>query len=171
LTPRGNCLLRVIQHLVRARPRHTLHVTRHTSHVTSHVACHSLTPGACHAWLARGGRGNSSAAGAVADSHDEVILQQCGIGVVEIRRTGSLLSFAAPKFLRHEPLSPSDLDRIHRGLNLTPDDIVASHWIDNGPGWRGIVLKSDAHVRALSVDGGWVASCLLLKLFSSFILF
>ncbi len=75
-------------------------------------------------------------------------------GIVEIRRSGSLLSFAAPKFLRHEPLSVSDLDRICRGLNITSDDIVASHWIDNGPGWRGIVLKSDAQVRSLSVDAG-----------------
>ena len=102
-------------------------------------------------------------------SYDEVIRQECGLGIIEIRRSGSLLSFAAPKFLRHEPLSPTDLDRIYRGLNLSPEDIVASHWIDNGPGWRGIVLKSDAKVRALVVDGGWAP--LHMKLFPSDLLF
>ena len=75
-------------------------------------------------------------------------------GIVDIRRCGGLLSFAAPKFLRHGPLSPDDLQRICRGLSLSPHDIAASHWIDNGPGWRGIVLRSDAQLRALSVDAG-----------------
>ena len=37
---------------------------------------------------------------------------------------------------------------------MSPHDIVASHWIDNGPGWRGILLKSDAQVRSLTVDSG-----------------
>ena len=73
---------------------------------------------------------------------------------MDIRRRGVLLSFAAPKFLRHEPLSPDDLDRICSGLSLSPHDIAASHWIDNGPGWRGIVLRSDTQLRALNVDPG-----------------
>jgi hypothetical protein len=67
-----------------------------------------------------------------------------------------MLSFAAPKFLRHEPLPPSDLNRICQGLHITPQDIVASHWIDNGPGWRGVVLKSDVKLRSLTVDAGFV---------------
>jgi predicted PhzF superfamily epimerase YddE/YHI9 len=67
-----------------------------------------------------------------------------------------LLSFAAPAFLRHGPLPACDLERICRGLRLSPQDIVASNWIDNGPGWRGIVLKSDTQLRSLSVDAGSV---------------
>lgn len=131
-----------------------------------------LHPGACHAWLARGGRGDTDDA---AGASEEIIRQECGIGklllkstsyqhvafefllhagIIEIRRCGRLLSFAAPKFLRHEPLPPCDLERICRGLSLSPHDIVASHWIDNGPGWRGILLKSDAQVRSLTVDSG-----------------
>ncbi len=86
-------------------------------------------------------------------------------GIVEIKRRGPLLSFAAPKFLRHEPLAPSDLDRICRGLHLSPDDIAASHWIDNGPGWRGVVLKSGALLRSLAVDAGALKYFLFLFVF------
>ncbi|MFM8353234.1 MAG: PhzF family phenazine biosynthesis protein, partial [Actinomycetales bacterium] len=43
------------------------------------------TLGTCHAWLEAGGQ---------AQSH--TIVQQCGAGLVRIRSTGAVLSFAAP---------------------------------------------------------------------------
>jgi predicted PhzF superfamily epimerase YddE/YHI9 len=50
------------------------------------------------------------------------------------------MAFAAPPMVRHEPVAHADLDRAMRLLGLTDGDVVASHWIDNGPGWMGLQL-------------------------------
>ena len=61
---------------------------------------------------------------------------------MRIRRDTGLLSFAAPALLRTGPLEPEVLARTVRGLGLLPDEVVASQWIDNGPGWLGLLLRS-----------------------------
>ena len=53
------------------------------------------TLGTCHAWLEAGG---------VPKSQD--VVQECGVGLVHIRREGPRLSFAAPP-LRRAPMSSS----------------------------------------------------------------
>src|SRR5512139_1987101 len=52
------------------------------------------TLGSCHAWLAGGG----------VPRRDGEVVQQCGVGLVRIRRDGARLAFAAPKQLRSGPL-------------------------------------------------------------------
>jgi PhzF family phenazine biosynthesis protein len=99
------------------------------------------TLGSCHAWLAAGGvpRG------------DEVV-QECGVGLVRIRRDDGRLAFAAPPLRRAGPVEPALLARIAAGLGLAPERITASNWVDNGPGWVAVMLGSRAEVLALRPD-------------------
>lgn len=99
------------------------------------------TLGTCHAWLEAGGQPQS-----------HTIVQQCGAGLVRIRSTGAVLSFAAPPLRRSGPLQPSELARITAGLGLQPSDIVEHQWCDNGPGWQAVLLESADQVLALKPD-------------------
>lgn len=99
------------------------------------------TLGSCHVWLSSGG---------VPKGRD--IVQECGAGLVRIRRSADRLSFSAPKLLRAGPLEPDILAKVAKGLRLTPDAIVASNWADNGPGWVAVLLRSRADVLAVQPD-------------------
>jgi len=97
------------------------------------------TLGTCHVWLAAGGIAKGSE-----------IVQECGLGLVHIRRTPERLSFVAPKLIRSGPIETEVLARAIRGLDLPPDAIMASNWVDNGSGWLAIMLRSRDEVLALS---------------------
>lgn len=102
------------------------------------------TLGACAAWLDAGGV-----------PHDpEIIVQECGSGLVSIKRTADGLAFAAPPMLRHEPIADDELQRALDALGLDVEDLVASHWIDNGPGWLGLLLNDAERVRAIGAPIG-----------------
>ena len=100
------------------------------------------TLGSCHAWLEAGGK-----------PRGEHIVQECGVGRVRIRRDGERLAFAAPPLKKTGPLSDDDVALIARGLGVARSDIVAHAWCDNGPNWRGVLLKSAEQVLALRPDG------------------
>jgi PhzF family phenazine biosynthesis protein len=104
------------------------------------------TLGSCHAWLQAGGR----------PAGDEVV-QECGVGLVRIRRDGDRLAFAAPPLRRGGPLSEDDLALVTRGLGIGRQDIVHHAWCDNGPGWRGVMLGSAEQVLALRADAAVLA--------------
>ena len=99
------------------------------------------TLGSCHAWLEAGGvpRG-------------ERVVQECGVGLVKLRRDGQRLAFAAPPLIRSGPLDESDLALIARGLGVARSDITAHAWCDNGPNWRGVMLRSAEQVLTLKPD-------------------
>ena len=99
------------------------------------------TLGSCHAWLASGGQPKG-----------EVVVQQCEVGLVNVRRDGARLAFAAPPLLRTGLLDETKLAQIRAGLGLQPDDIVAHQWVDNGPGWCAVLLASAEQVLALKPD-------------------
>jgi PhzF family phenazine biosynthesis protein len=99
------------------------------------------TLGSCHVWLAAGGKPNG----------DEVV-QECEIGLVRIRRGAGRLSFAAPEMRRSGPVETDILAQLVAGLHLPPDEIVASNWVDNGPGWVAVLLRSRAEVLAVRPD-------------------
>lgn len=101
------------------------------------------TLGTCHAWLAARG-----------DPHRELVVQQCGVGLVTLRRdqTTGALSFRAPDRQRSGPLDDAALDAIVRGLRIGHADIVDHQWCDNGPPWRTVMLRSAADVLALEPD-------------------
>ena len=104
------------------------------------------TLGSCHAWLQAGGR-----------PRGEYVVQECGIGLVKIKRDEARLAFAAPPLLRSGPLSTQDVALIARGLRIPQDDIVAHAWCDNGPKWRGVMLRSAEQVLALQPDAAVLA--------------
>jgi len=99
------------------------------------------TLGSCHAWLEAGGR-----------PRGEHVVQECGIGLVRLRRDGARLAFAAPPLLRGGPLDEEDVVLIARGLGIGRDDVVDHAWCDNGPHWRGVMLRSAEQVLALEPD-------------------
>lgn len=95
------------------------------------------TLGTCHAWL---------------ESRDggDTVVQECGAGLVRIRRIDGVLAFAAPPILRYEPASEETIDEIAASLRIARDEIVAAQWVDNGPGWVAALLRSPEAVRALA---------------------
>lgn len=90
------------------------------------------TLGTCHAWLAAGGVPNG----------DEVV-QECGVGLVRIRRgNDGSLSFAAPPLRRSGPLADEELRLLISGLGLAEKDVMDHQWCDNGPAWESLLLAS-----------------------------
>jgi PhzF family phenazine biosynthesis protein len=105
------------------------------------------TLGSAHAWLGAGGEPGSPGR----------LVQECGIGLVELRGERDRWSFRAPGFLRSGPVSDDDLAGVLRALRLEPARVQAAEWIDNGPGWLGLVLDSADTVLALRPDFGELA--------------
>lgn len=99
------------------------------------------TLGSCHVWLSAGGTPKGSE-----------VVQECGAGLIRIRRGDGRLSFAAPKLLRAGPVEPDILAKVTKGLGLTSDAIVASNWVDNGPGWVAVLLRSRGEVLEVRPD-------------------
>ena len=100
------------------------------------------TLGSCHAWLSAGGQPRDQG----------MVVQQCGVGLVRIRRRGARLAFAAPPLRRSGPLEPELLARIVRSLRVPATDVLHHQWVDNGPGWCAVMLPSAAQVLALQPD-------------------
>ncbi len=100
------------------------------------------TLGSAHAWLGHGGSPDAPG----------VLVQECGIGLVELRHDGGRLSFAAPPLLRSGDVDAATLDRAVRSLGLSGDEIVHSAWIDNGAPWLGLVVADAQTVLDLAPD-------------------
>lgn len=99
------------------------------------------TLGACHAWLSTGGAPKG------AD-----VIQECGIGLVRVRRENGLLSFLAPPLLRSAPFEPDVRGMIARGLGLDERDVADARWVDNGAQWRAVLLHDAEKLYRLSFD-------------------
>ncbi|OCR21480.1 phenazine biosynthesis protein PhzF [Pseudomonas syringae] len=99
------------------------------------------TLGSCHAWLESGGQPKG-----------EEIIQECGIGLVRIRRQGTQLGFTAPPLLRSEAVEAPLLERIRSGMGLSEGAILEARWVDNGAGWLALRLADRATVLALQPD-------------------
>lgn len=100
------------------------------------------TLGTCHVWLGHGGKPKSA----------EHVVQECGVGLVKLRRDGKRLAFAAPPCKRSGAVDDETVDRIAKSLRVPRSAIKASQWADNGPGWVGVLLGSRAEVLALKPD-------------------
>ncbi|HEY2255226.1 MAG TPA: PhzF family phenazine biosynthesis protein [Variovorax sp.] len=99
------------------------------------------TLGSCHAWLQAGGKPKAG----------ERIVQQCATGLVQIRREGERLAFAAPASKRRAP-SPTVLAKVAAALGLKAAQIVGAQLLDNGPAWLGLLLSDTDTVLALKPD-------------------
>src|SRR3954463_563447 len=104
------------------------------------------TLGSCHAWLEAGGR-----------PQGEYGVPECGVGLIRLRRDGDRLAFAAPPLRKSGPLAEEDVALIARGLGVPRADIVGHAWCDNGPNWRGVMLRSAEQVLALKPDASVLA--------------
>jgi len=82
----------------------------------------------------------------------EYIVQECAAGLVRIRHGAGPLAFAAPPLVRSGAVEKSVLQQIARALGIDLARIRASNWVDNGPGWVGVLLSSREEVLALQVD-------------------
>ena len=89
------------------------------------------TIGSAHAWLEAGG----------VPASDGVVVQECGAGLVRVRR-GERLAFAAPPLVRSGPVSEQDREAVLRATGLSPHDVLDMAWVDNGPGWLGVEVAS-----------------------------
>ncbi len=97
------------------------------------------TLGSAHAWSSNGGVPASA----------DVIVQECGVGLVKVRVTESGLAFAAPPLLRGGPVDDPTIDEIADSLGIERGAIVDAAWVDNGPGWIGVLLGSASEVLAI----------------------
>lgn len=97
------------------------------------------TLGTCHTWLAAGG----------VPKNGDVIVQECGAGLVPVRRTPEGLAFAAPPLLRTGEVEDALLEHVASVLGIDRREIVDAQWADNGPGWVAVLLEDAEAVLAL----------------------
>ncbi|MFC7486962.1 PhzF family phenazine biosynthesis protein [Knoellia sp. CPCC 206453] len=88
------------------------------------------TIGSAHAWLEAGGAPRGDA-----------VIQECGAGLVTVRRAPRL-GFAAPPMTRSGAVDAELRARIVRALAIDESAVVDMAWADNGPGWVGVDLGS-----------------------------
>ncbi|MDX2123046.1 MAG: PhzF family phenazine biosynthesis protein [Gemmatimonadota bacterium] len=100
------------------------------------------TLGSCHAWLTAGGTPRQS----------DRVVQECSAGLIAVKRDGDRLAFAAPPLLRSGPLDEPHLLHLASVLGIRRDQVVDAQWVDNGPGWVGILLADAATVLAIDPD-------------------
>jgi PhzF family phenazine biosynthesis protein len=98
------------------------------------------TLGSCRVWLDHGGVPSG-----------EQVVQECGVGLVRIRRDGDRLAFAAPPLLRSGPVDPDLLGAIGRAIGA---EVLDAAWADNGPGWIAVEVADVAALRSLRPDFG-----------------
>ena len=97
------------------------------------------TLGSAHAWLEAGGP----------PARQDVIVQECGAGLIPIRRTADGLAFKAPPVLRDGPVAEDSLEEIAAVLGIGRADIIDAQWADNGPGWVAVELADAGAVLAV----------------------
>ncbi len=97
------------------------------------------TLGTCHVWLETGG----------SPRRNDRIVQQCAAGLIELRRTPHGLAFAAPPLVRSGPVNEAMALQVAQALGIARGEMVDIEWVDNGPGWVGVLLKDADAVLAL----------------------
>ena len=97
------------------------------------------TLGTCHAWLAAGNR----------PRHEDTIVQECGAGLIRIRRTQAGFAFASPPLRRSGRVDDQTRAAVIAALGVGRGAVLAMEWVDNRPGWLGVLLDSTDRVLAL----------------------
>jgi PhzF family phenazine biosynthesis protein len=97
------------------------------------------TLGSCHAWLESGGNPHAK----------EFVVQECGVGLVQLRREANRLAFGAPPMHRRAPTATL-LARVARALGLRAEQIIAAQSLDNGTVWLGLLVDSASTVLELT---------------------
>lgn len=105
------------------------------------------TLGSARAWLEAGG----------SLRRDGTVVQECGAGLVTVLSDDEGLSFSAPPLRRSGEVEASTLALAREALGLRPGDVQGANWVDNGPGWLGLVLADATSVLALEPDAALIA--------------
>lgn len=100
------------------------------------------TLGTARAWLDAGGTPATSG----------IVVQECGAGLIPVRIDDERLAFAAPPRLHSGPVDGDTVTAVTAVIGVEPDHVVDAEWLDNGPGWVGLLLDSAATVLALRPD-------------------
>jgi PhzF family phenazine biosynthesis protein len=98
------------------------------------------TLGSCHVWQS------------LADESRDEIVQECGAGLVRLRRSEDQIAFEAPDLIRDGPVGEVEIAELALVLGIEISDIVMTRWVDNGPGWVGVLLRDADAVLALQPD-------------------
>lgn len=96
------------------------------------------TLGSCRVWLDHAGT-----------PAEHEVVQQCGVGLVRIRRDGDRLAFAAPPLIRSGPVDDDLVAAIERTMGV---DAIDAAWADNGPGWVAVEVADVETLRAMRPD-------------------
>ncbi len=97
------------------------------------------TLGTAAAWADAGG----------VPASEGVIVQQCAAGLVEVRATEGDYAFAAPPSTRGGDLTSEEHATLVAFLGVDEADVVATQWVDNGPGWVAALLRDAEAVLAV----------------------
>lgn len=96
------------------------------------------TLGTARAWLAAGGVPGEAGR----------IVQECGIGLVDVREIAGRLAFRAPPLRVSGPLSVDERAEAIRIAGVREEQVVEAIHADNGPGWKLLILRSAQDVLA-----------------------
>jgi len=101
------------------------------------------TLGACHAWVER-----------ASTSHRSEFVQECGAGLVTIRRLPAGLAFGAPPLIKSGPVDAALIRRVSAGLGLSAVGATMSEaqWVDNGAGWLVVAIDDREKLLSLKPD-------------------
>jgi len=104
------------------------------------------TIGSCQAWLNAGGQPKTPGR----------VVQECGVGPVQLRLHGDRIAFAAPPLIRSGEVEESLVAEMAEVLGIDRTEVVGAQWGDNGPGWVVLMLSSADAVLALQRPAGSV---------------
>lgn len=90
------------------------------------------TLGTAHVWLATGG----------VPKRQGLVVQECGIGLVEVRQSEGMLAFCAPPLTRSGPLLDDERAEAIRLTGVEEASVVEAVHVANGPKWQLLRLRS-----------------------------
>lgn len=100
------------------------------------------TLGSARAWLEAGNTPRTPG----------TLRQECAAGLIELRQDGDRLAFAAPPLIREGPVDIAVMAQITKALGIDKDVVEAANWVDNGPGWVGLLLLGAEDVLEMKPD-------------------
>ncbi|GGD42900.1 hypothetical protein GCM10010915_24990 [Microbacterium faecale] len=80
------------------------------------------------------------------------MIQECSAGLVPIRIEGDVLYFSAPPRLRSGPVDSEMLETLIEILGIEHEQVLEAEWLDNWPGWVGLLLDHADTVLKLHPD-------------------
>ena len=96
------------------------------------------TLGTCHSWMQAGGTPRQVG----------TIVQECGVGLVEVRQDSAQLAFKAPPFTKQGDLTAEERENAIKLAGVDPEAVVEAVHVQNGPGWQLLRLRSAEEVLA-----------------------